>query len=88
MTDKSSGFIALLLVIAILLSLGNSYENEIATESPLTVYGDSFFQNETHEDSESDTAAKIIAVVVFVLFVVFIIYSLSQTNLSQGTDNQ
>jgi len=78
MQKSCGGFIALLLVVAIMLSLPNS--SDFGYESPQIVCGDSLSQNETHEDNES--GSKVIAVVIFVIIVIFIIYCIT------GTDNQ
>ena len=76
--QKSGGFIALLLVLAIiLLPFGNSPEN--GYESPQIVCGDFSSQNETHEDNDT---AKIIAFVIIVIIVIFIIHCIT------GSDNQ
>jgi hypothetical protein len=85
MTHTPGGFIALLLVIAILLPCVSSPENEIVTESPQTVCGDSPVQSGTTDGNNTE---KTIMVAVIVIIVIFIIYGWSQTNLSQGTDNQ
>jgi len=77
--QKPMGFIALLLVIAIIISPGNSPENGYVTESPQTVCGDSIYQSETQEDNES---GNIIAFIVFVLIVIFVVYCIT------GSDNQ
>jgi len=77
--QKSGGFIALLLVIAIILSFGSSPEN--GYESPQTVCGDSISQSETQEDNENDTS-QFITVIIFVIIVIFIIYCIT------GSDNQ
>jgi len=78
MQKSCGGFIALLLVVAIMLSLPNSAD--YGYESPQTVCGDSLSQSETHEDSES--GSNFIAVVIFVIIVIFIIYCIT------GSDNQ
>jgi len=79
MQKSGGGFIALLLVIAIMLSLPNT--PDYGYESPRTVCGDSIAQSETYEDNEDETL-KVILIVIIVLIVIFIIYCIT------GSDNQ
>ena len=73
MMQRPCGCLALLLVAAILL-LPFPPSNEITTESPLTVCGDSAGAG-TPTDGES--GARIIAAVVIVIIVLFIIYCIT-----------
>ena len=77
--QKSSGFLILLLIVAIVLSPPNPPGHGF--ESPLTAGGDSVTQSETLEDNGDDTA-QTIAAVIFIIIVIFIIYRIT------GSDNQ
>jgi len=66
---KSNGFIALLLIIAIItITFGSSVEKTLITESPQNICGDSVSQTGNIEDS------NILAVTAFVIIVIIIIF--------------
>ena len=79
MQKSCGGFIALLLVIALILSLPNL--PDYRHESPQIVCGDSFSQSEAQEDSENNTSQFIVFVVIAII-VIFTLYCIT------GTDNQ
>ena len=76
--NTGGGLIALLLVIAILMSLGNSPKNDL--ESPQTVCGDSLCQDETCVIQEDNDGSQFIITVVIVFIVIFIIYCIADTD--------
>jgi preprotein translocase subunit SecG len=76
---KSGGFIALLLVAAILLTpFGKSHESAFAAESSKPVFGDDLSANGAPDGNSGDTAV-IIAVVIIVAIIFFFV---------TDTDNQ
>ena len=74
--QKPNGLIALLLIIAVLLSRPDSPETGFVTQSPQAVCGDCLSQNETLEDNETD---RIIIAVIIVIIVIFIINCITNT---------
>lgn len=76
---KPRSFIAFLLIMAIMFSPVNYPVYGNAYESPPTLCGDSFPQNETQEDNGSEDA-EIIAVIIVVIIIILIIYYLTDAD--------
>jgi hypothetical protein len=79
---KPNGFIALMLILAILCTpFDSAPDTGLASESPQELCGGSASPSEPHEDNE-DSAAQVLAVVIAVIIVFFILYCIT------GADNQ